>query len=283
MRRPMTVALLFVVCLAADACVQNQTGSSPAPNAPSTSPSATEGAHLARIRVDPAIQATKLIRRVYPVYPERAVVEGITGTVVCRAIVSSDGSVKELEYVSGPQPLRQATMDAMKLWRYEPAALNGEPVEVETTIEHTFSLGQPTQARSDSSAPWADRGVVPFQPVPNEPYLRVTSEAQRLKLVHVVQPILPVDVHVKGTVVLRAAIARDGSVFALEYVSGPPLLIDAAMNAVRQWRYQPTKLDGRAMEVETTIGVVFRFDKSGKLEPQPDTPRPNDQSQTKTP
>jgi protein TonB len=62
---------------------------------------------------------------------------------------------------------------------------------------------------------------------------------------------------VSGTVVLSAIIARDGTVRALAYVSGPALLIKPATDAVRQWRYRPTLLDGSAVEVETTIDVVF--------------------------
>ena len=45
----------------------------------------------------------------------------------------------------------------------------------------------------------------------------------------------------------------------LTYVSGPPLLVKAAMDAVRQWRYRPTMLDGEPVEVETTIQVVFNL------------------------
>lgn len=282
MRKAMTFGFLLAIFLAADARVQNQTRLSNAPNPSDTAQSATQAAHAARIHVAAKVQATKLIRRVYPVYPVRAAMERITGTVVCRAIISTDGLVEELEYVSGPQPLRQAAMDAMKLWRYAPTVLNGQSVEVETTIEQTFSLGNTPQAQSESSVPWSDRSIVPLQPVPDEPYLRVAGDDQRQKIVYMVQPVPPPDSHVNGTVVFRAVIARDGSVSALEYVSGPPLLMVAAMNAVRQWRYQPTKLNGNAIEVETTISVTFKFDKSGKLEPQPNTPKPNDQSQART-
>jgi protein TonB len=58
-------------------------------------------------------------------------------------------------------------------------------------------------------------------------------------------------------VVLHAVIAKDGSVEDLQYVSGPPLLMKSAMDAVRQWRYQPTQLNGDPVEVDTTISVVF--------------------------
>jgi periplasmic protein TonB len=63
--------------------------------------------------------------------------------------------------------------------------------------------------------------------------------------------------HVSGTIVLRAIIAKDGTVQELSYVSGPALLIKPAMDAVRKWSYRPTLLNGKPVEVETTIDVVF--------------------------
>jgi len=61
----------------------------------------------------------------------------------------------------------------------------------------------------------------------------------------------------QGTVKLEAIIAADGSIRNLRVISGPPLLTRAAMDAVQQWRYQPTLLNGNAVEVLTEIDVVF--------------------------
>jgi protein TonB len=59
--------------------------------------------------------------------------------------------------------------------------------------------------------------------------------------------------------VLRAIIGKDGSVAELQVVSGHPLLVKAAVDAVRQWRYKPTLLNGEPVEVDTTITVSFRL------------------------
>jgi protein TonB len=75
-----------------------------------------------------------------------------------------------------------------------------------------------------------------------------------------VQPIYPalgVQAHIQGNVVLHAIIAMDGRVVELQVISGHPLLVKAAMDAVSQWRYQPTLLNGQPVEVETTITVSF--------------------------
>jgi protein TonB len=94
-----------------------------------------------RIRVGGNVQAAALVRKVDPIYPPIAKTAHISGTVVLHAIIGKDGAVKDLEYVSGPPLLMKSALDAIKQWRYKPTMLNGEPVEVDTTISVVFSLG----------------------------------------------------------------------------------------------------------------------------------------------
>lgn len=67
--------------------------------------------------------------------------------------------------------------------------------------------------------------------------------------------------HVEGSVVLHVIINKDGAMKSLEVVSGDPLLVTAAMDAVKQWRYTPTLLNGRAVEVDTVITVTFALNR----------------------
>jgi TonB family protein len=80
-----------------------------------------------------------LIQKTTPVYPPIAVSARVTGTVVLKIIISKTGSVNEIHVVSGHLLLKQAAIDAVKQWRYRPYLLNGEPVEVETTVNVTKS------------------------------------------------------------------------------------------------------------------------------------------------
>jgi len=76
------------------------------------------------------------------------------------------------------------------------------------------------------------------------------------------QPSLPIEAaraHVEGTVILRAIVDQIGTVERVQLVSGPPLLVPAAINAVRQWRYGQTILNGRAVESVEEITIVFRL------------------------
>lgn len=99
----------------------------------------------ARIRVGGNVMAAKLAHQVLPIYPEIAKTAHISGTVVLHAIVGKDGSVRQLQFVSGPPLLMRSAMDAVRQWQYEPTLLNGEPVEVDTTVSVVFTLGgEPT-------------------------------------------------------------------------------------------------------------------------------------------
>lgn len=99
--------------------------------------------------------------------------------------------------------------------------------------------------------------------------IRIPGTMQSPALNYVVQPEYPTDAKVTGAVVLHAVIANDGTVSKLDYVSGPPFLTNAAIEAVKQWRYRPTLLNGQPAEVDTTINVIFALDKKGNLKPQP--------------
>ena len=94
-----------------------------------------------RIRVGGSVESASLINKVTPQYPPIAKTAHVSGTVVLHAVISKDGSIQELQYVSGPPLLMKAAMDAVKEWRYKPTLLNGEPVEVDTTIDVVFTLG----------------------------------------------------------------------------------------------------------------------------------------------
>jgi len=93
-----------------------------------------------RIRLGGTVQSAQLINRVQPVYPMEARKERIQGTVRLHVIVQKDGAVGQLEVVSGHPLLQQAAVDAVLQWRYRPTLLNGEPVEVDTTIDVIFML-----------------------------------------------------------------------------------------------------------------------------------------------
>jgi len=93
-----------------------------------------------RIKVGGNVQQAMLIAQPRPLYPPLAKQARIQGTVELNAIIGKDGTVQNLTVVKGHPLLVQAALDAVKQWRYKPTLLNGEPVEVQTTIDVNFTL-----------------------------------------------------------------------------------------------------------------------------------------------
>ncbi|MGA8367199.1 MAG: TonB family protein [Candidatus Acidiferrales bacterium] len=109
------------------------------PNA--AAPSSEAAPKPMRIRVGGNVEQAMLIHQVTPIYPAEAKEAHVQGTVVLHAIIMTDGTIKDLQLVSGPPMLCQAAMDAVRQWTYKPYLLNGNPVEVDTTISVVFTLG----------------------------------------------------------------------------------------------------------------------------------------------
>jgi periplasmic protein TonB len=93
-----------------------------------------------RIRVSQGVTQGLLVHRVEPAYPKIALAARITGVVQLKAIIGKDGNIKELQALSGPPLLIPSAIDAVKQWHYRPYLLNGEAVEVETSVTVTFQL-----------------------------------------------------------------------------------------------------------------------------------------------
>ena len=127
---------------------------------------------------------------------------------------------------------------------------------------------------TDGSAgpgPWipgADPGGKPIDikkpdPPEHKSPLHRSEGVMAAALIYKVQPQYPTlarNIHLAGTVYLRAIIGTDGTVRQLEVISGHPILANSALQAVRQWRYQPTRLNGEPVEVETFMTVNFVLD-----------------------
>jgi protein TonB len=94
-----------------------------------------------RISISGGVMAGMLVQKTQPVYPPIAKAARVSGTVVLQATISRSGSVENLQVISGPAMLQQAAMDAVRQWRYKPYLLNGEPIEVITTVNVIFTLG----------------------------------------------------------------------------------------------------------------------------------------------
>ena len=114
----------------------------PPPPAPSAQVSVASGQPSVQgpITVGGRVQAAKLISNPQPIYPDLARQARISGTVQLSVIIGPDGYMREIHVVSGHPLLRQAAIDAVKEWVYQPTLLNNQPVSVQTTIDVIFTF-----------------------------------------------------------------------------------------------------------------------------------------------
>jgi TonB family protein len=246
-------------------------------------------------RVSGGVIAGNRLTAVAPVYPPIAKAAHVGGTVVLHAIISKSGNVERLEAISGPDMLKGAALDAVRQWTYKPYLLNGEPTDVDTTITVNFNLNDPTaptkipkdiQMIKEDPAPGPQSSgvmgmsgmaggsaggvmggvsggspVVVARPAQYGP-ARLSGgvvSGNRLTYAPPVYPAIAKAAHVTGSVVLHAIISKEGTVERLEAISGPDMLKQAAIDAVRQWTYKPYLLNGEPTEVDTTITVNFNL------------------------
>ncbi len=93
-----------------------------------------------KIKVGGDIMASKLIRKVDPLYPRIAQITRVSGTVELEAVIDEEGNVTEPKILSGNELFNKAALDAVKQWKYSPTILNGEPIQIVTMIKVIFRI-----------------------------------------------------------------------------------------------------------------------------------------------
>lgn len=200
-----------------------------------------------RIERSEAIAMGNLTGVVTPQYPDD-MRKQVTGKVVLRILIDKEGNVKKASLLTGSPLLVGATVDAVKQWKFRPYILDNERVEVETTATVEFTADPPY--------------VVTPKPLRVPQKLRVSQGVMEGNLIHKVEaeyPQMAKTAHIQGDVVLDAIINKQGAIGGVRAISGHPILIQAAMDAVKQWTYKPMMLNGEPVEVETTILVRFHM------------------------
>jgi TonB family protein len=143
-RKPaqMSSARRFVIATACCALALATCGSALALRTDVSATTATNAnAKRAKIHVESRIMSSQKISGDNPVYPQEARAKKIQGAVVLTAVIGKDGTIENLRVVKTPDPsLAESAIKAVRTWRYRPYLLNGDPVEVETTVNVVYSL-----------------------------------------------------------------------------------------------------------------------------------------------
>jgi TonB family protein len=140
-------AILFLPIVCSAQQQESQSSSIPPPPGHMTPPPP----EVSRVKVAGNVQAAKLLHQVAPKYPDEARAKLVEGSVVLHAIIGKNGNVKDLTVDSGPALLIDAASDAVRQWVYMPTLLNGEPIEVDTTITVNFVLDVATDVNPNNS------------------------------------------------------------------------------------------------------------------------------------
>jgi protein TonB len=190
----------------------------------------------------------------------------VLGTLMLEAVPPPAQATAQRTPKPGPRPIQEApgTIVAPESIPTEIAVIEDEPI---TEPAMAGGVGVPggildsplTGIIGRIISGTAPPSIAPPRGVPATP-IRVGGNVQQARLIHHVKPVYPplaIPARVQGMVRLEALISKDGTIQNLHVLSGHPLLIPSAMDAVRQWRYQPTLLNGEPVEVVTTIDVVF--------------------------
>jgi TonB family protein len=219
---------------------------------PSTAPSSSSP--VPATPVPPDSNSLEPIRSFVPTYPPSAENDKLHGLVVIKTVVSTSGDVTSTQIISGDPLLAKAAITAVAKWKFKPFMRNGIAVTASTDVSFNFIFCDQIPAANPQQEDGSSR-------VPNAINVVKISRAAAEKMVaHKVPPKYPELAElarIQGTVLLMADIDKTGVVKALGALSGHPLLIKAASNAVSQWRYTPFILNGQPVSVQTTVSVEF--------------------------
>jgi TonB family protein len=244
----------------------------PPPIEPTAPPPAVLAAPGGPVRVSAAVVAGMALSKPDPVYPAEAKAAHVQGAVILHAIISKQGAIEKLEVISGNGMLVNSARDAVSQWTYKPYLLNGQPVEVETSITVNYTFGDSTNVVGP--VPPADEAsngvrqvgggvtgpVVIYQPEPE-----FTKEAKKAKVQGVVTVSLVVDEHGQPQnvhIVRGMGIGPDGrpdpklKKAARKAADG---MNQSAVDAVKQYKFKPAMENGRPVAVYLNVEVNFEI------------------------
>jgi TonB family protein len=192
------------------------------------------------VRID-AQKRPKIIKQVKPIYPKEAYAQKIQGAVELEATINTTGDVVGVKVLPAktPQPLlEKAAVTALRQWKYAPYLIGGKAKAVIFTVSVNFMLAEKPP-------------VVPAE--------------ERPKLVNMVKPVYPeeaVKQRIEGTVKIEATIDDKGDIAdarVLPAENSQPLLEEAALTAVKQWKYEPYVKAGKTLSVTFTVTLNFKL------------------------
>jgi TonB family protein len=192
------------------------------------------------------INPPRVKKMIYPVYPEVARTAKVEGVVILEAETDIYGRVQNLKVLRSVPLLDQAAIDCVRQWVYEPFKIDNKPRGVIFTVTVRFAL----DGGGGKAAPPAKEG---------DP-LKLTGDVKGPKLITQVNPVYPEAARksrVEGKVILEVTTDIYGRVRDIKVLRSIPLLDQAALDAVRQWVFEPPIINGKPISVTFTVPMTF--------------------------
>jgi TonB family protein len=202
------------------------------------------------VRAVGEVKPPKLVKEVRPVYPKEAAKAGVEGVVILEAKADEKGDVIETRVLRSIPPLDQAAIDAIKQWKYEPMVIDGKPRKVIFTVTVRFNLDESKAGRTRAVDKFAAGAI------------KAEGDVKPPLLIKEVVPVYPETARVagvEGVVILSVKTDEAGKVADTMVLRSIPLLDQAAIDAVKQWVYEPFVKDGKAQPVVFTVTVRFQL------------------------
>ncbi|MGH9309396.1 MAG: energy transducer TonB [Vicinamibacterales bacterium] len=197
------------------------------------------------VRPGPGVTLPAVLSEVKPNYTPDAMRQGVTGSVLLECVVNTDGAVGDVRIIKPLHPeLDEQATSALRKWRFRPGAKSGTPVPVRIEVEMSFALGRRGLALGSREVhmPGAQGVTLP-------------------RIVHEVKPSYTTaarEAGIQGIVGLDVVVLPSGAVGDVR-VSTPlePSLDEEAIKAVKQWRFDPGKKDGKPVPVQVSVECTF--------------------------
>jgi len=238
----------------------------------------------------------KFVHEVAPVYPEIARQARVEGAVILEATTDTYGQIASVKVLRSIPLLDQAAVDALKQWVYEPMIINGKPQSVTFTVTMQFKLdekkpqvggvvgsvfggvtggveGGVSGGVTGGVQGGVVGGVLGSVESPQDlkkfegDAVRAVGKIEPPKLVKSPDPVYPKEARqarVEGIVILEAKTDEGGNVVDARILRSIPVLDQAAIDAVKQWKYEPLVIDGQPRKVIFTVTVRFMLKEGGK-------------------
>ena len=189
----------------------------------------------------------ELINKIYPIYPEQARRARVEGVVILNVRTDEDGRVDQVTVANSKDfLLTRAAIVAVKQWRYQPYYLKGKRYPILFNVTIRFQLSQEMDEK--------DRGKVPER----------ATHLIRPELIHQVEPVYPERARlsrIEGMVMMSVRTDTEGNVKSVTVLrSDSTILNQAAIDAVKQWKYKPISRNGIPIPIVTTVAVKFKLD-----------------------